>query len=91
MKVLTKSFQTPPSNTRQKRHSETSCDDEMEQRPISLPTQRVTSSEKTATDAKSTISEPIQSASKKTAGSVSYSIAISCTNFFFLDILSYSH
>lgn len=69
MKVITKSFQTTPS-TKQKRRSETSADEE--EHAISLPAQRVTPSEKSAIDAKSTISEPIKAASKKTDGSVSY-------------------
>lgn len=68
MKVITKSFQTTPT-TKQKRRSETSGDEE--EHAISLPAQRVTPSEKSAIDAKSTISEPIK-ASKKTDGSVSF-------------------
>lgn len=77
VKVLTKSFQTPPANARHKRQSETSGDEETEpQRPISLPTQRVTPTEGIAIDAKSTISEPIQTTSKQSAGSVSYPNAI---------------
>lgn len=75
MKVLTKSFQTPPSN-RHKRQSETSGDDEMEHHASSLPTQRVTPSEKIVAEAKSTISEPIKLADKKSAGSVSYHLHI---------------
>lgn len=75
MKVLTKSFQTPPSN-RHKRQSETSGDEETDQHASSLPTQRVTPSEKIVADAKSTISEPIKMADKKSAGSVSYHLNI---------------
>lgn len=70
MKVITKSFQTPPSN-RQKRQSETSGDEETDHHATSLPAQRVTPSEQGAADAKSTISEPIKLSGKKTAGSVS--------------------
>lgn len=70
-KVLTKSFQTPPSN-RTKRQSETSGDEETDHHATSLPAQRVTTSEQTAAEAKSTISEPIKGTGKKTAGSVSY-------------------
>lgn len=71
MKVITKSFQTPPSN-RYKRQSETSDDEETDHLATSLPAQRVMSSEKTVTDVKSTTSEPIKLASKQTAGSVSF-------------------
>lgn len=68
MKVITKSFQTT-APAKQKRRSETSGDEE--EHAISLPAQRVTPSEKSAIDAKSTLSEPIKAASKKTDGSVS--------------------
>lgn len=72
LKVITKSFQTPPSN-RPKRHSEISSgDEETDHHPTSLPAQRVTPSGKT--DVVSTSSEPIKLPSKKTAGSVSFII-----------------
>lgn len=71
MKVLTKSFQTPPPN-RNKRQSETSGDEETDHHATSLPAQRVTPSDQGAVDAKSTVSEPIKLAGKQTAGSVSY-------------------
>lgn len=75
MKVLTKSFQTPPTSKPKRTHTETSGDEE--EHAISLPTQRVTPSERSASDAKSTISDPIKPASKKSDGSVSYQLSIS--------------
>lgn len=68
---MTKSFQTPPSN-RNKGHSETSGDEETDHHATSLPAQRVTQSDKIVADPKSTTSEPINLAGKKTDGSVSY-------------------
>lgn len=78
-KVLTKSFQ--PAN-KPKRQRAASYGDE-EEHAISLPTQRVTPSDKIATDAKSTISEPIKPARKKTDGSVSYQLSIHFVSKFY--------
>lgn len=68
MKVITKSLQT--STSKPKRRSEASGDEE--EHAISLPAQRVTTTEKNAIDAKSTLSEPVKVTGKKTDGSVSY-------------------
>lgn len=71
MKVIIKSFQATPTSKQKRRHSEVCGDDE--EHAISLPAQRVSTSDKCAIDAKFTFSEPIQAASKQTDGSVSYS------------------
>lgn len=81
-KVLTKSFQTPPAS-KPKRQRAASYGDEEDEHAISLPTQRVTPSEKIATDVKSTISEPIKPARKKTVGSVSYLLSIHFVSKFY--------